>query len=116
MAIHIPAPLMTTAKQLGLQTWVKSRKFQRDLYYQYLDECNSIMSKLAGDQPGELHESLANSARGLLIREGALLGHVLEVNKGPKDNDEWSTYLDAGGWVVLQSYLTACNSGKWPHD
>ena len=114
--MRIPAHMQAIATSLGLQSWVTSRDFPLETYYETIDLCNSRLAnshlKAGEDQPSDM--AIALMVAGALDEEDLLMTHVLSKATHPIDDDDsWRRICIAAAFAVMQAHERDCKSGKW---
>lgn len=112
MGIRVPPHLLALGKTVALQSWVDSRKFPRDKYFETIDGFRSDLSKYCNVDEVD-NSVLVTMIAATVEAEGALVGHVIE-NKGDiSDEEAWTNFLKAAAWLIYQRYTREVENGKW---
>lgn len=113
MGFRIPTPLQSTAKDLGLNSWVNKRDFPRDSYFNAIEALRA--SALALSVQIDEHKIAALLAA-MLDEEDALTTHVLALRSAVDISSSavWEKCCMAAAYVTVQRYVREVENGKWP--
>ncbi len=117
--MRVPAHLQEVKEALALRSWVESKAFPRESYFETIDLCKE---RLGHHQPEDEDDEPSKDAippmlAAALDYEGRLLTYVLaQETMAIEDEARWGNICLAAGWVVLQLYEKACRNGEWPPD
>jgi hypothetical protein len=116
--LQVPTHLVDVSKSLGLRKWVKKRGFPKAEYFTTIDDTQRIMARHPNpDQDTRNNEAIVRVLAAMLDHEGILATHVLGLSSyasiGDTPEQRWAIACTAAGWVVLQAYDLACQTGGW---